>query len=282
MYSSHPDGPVPNQVPTWLIVVGGVGVLALISALVGWRYVHSVSTERRSILPEAQAPSNLTGPLKGADQLMVASGVNLQAADFPTWWKTRRTGGYHSVDNTDRTSRLSSCLGSSIGGTGVLTGEASSETAPRVYSSDSFSTSFLAGAPRYSYESYVVTVRSASVERSDLARYSSHALGPCMTQWAVVHPSAYPQTPTYTPFQVKRIAGVQAIGFHVRFQIGGSGSETFQLSDELIILGSGRIEASLTASCAVLLGTAEPGCPSPSAESSTTRALMVRAASAAS
>jgi len=290
VHSDQVNNPTRDRAPWWLFglgFLGGAAVLtAVISAALVWRYEHSVSVERRITLADAQPPSRLTGPSDGADQPTVARDVNLRAADFPAGWKSEPFSG-DSVDTTGRVSRLAACLGSSIGGTGVLAGEASNGLAsvisspPAVYSSPSFSAMTGAGAPRYVYGSRVVTVGSASTERSDLARYSSDALAPCLTQWISAPPEHFPSAPSFAAFRAPVVPGVQAIAFHVNFQIGGAGSETFQAFQDVVFMGSGRIEASFLDQCGMLLGAPEPPCPSPAAEQLALVRLMHRLAASA-
>jgi len=267
--------------------LGGAAVLtAVISVALVWRYEHSAAVEGRITLPGAQAPSHLTGPPDGADHRTVADGVSLRAADFPSWWKSEPYG-IEIEDTTGQKSRLASCLGSSIGGTGVLTGltpgglASALSSAPAVHSSDWFSASTGAGAPRYIYWSRVVTVGSASTERSDLARYSSRALAPCLTRWMLAPPVSNTSAPSITTYPAPVVPGVQAIAFHVNFQVGGHGSETFQFYEDQIFMGSGRIEASVLDGCTVLLGAPEPPCPSPTAEHSAVEKIMHRMAASA-
>jgi len=93
---------------------------------------------------------------------------------------------------------------------------------------------------------------------------------------------SYASAPTFTAYPAPVVPGVQAIAFHVNFQIGGHGSETFQISQDQVFMGSGRIEASFLDTCSVLLGSPEPPCPRPAAEPSALVNLMHRMAASAS
>lgn len=221
-----------------LVLLSVLLIVACAIAVV-WRIDNSTSHLRNIPLSESQPRSYLLGPPSGSNQLLLAESVNISDADAPKSWKVFKDAGFTVLPN-GRDDILGSCLDASVAGVGVLSGTSLSHNEPRVYTSDTYT------APNGpTVGSRLVQVPSPSVEQSDLTRYSSRALSPCMSQWKQAPFLNVPQAPTYDPFAAPRVAGVQAIGFHFRYQLGGSGSPTNQYYGDLLVAGSGRLEGTI-------------------------------------
>ncbi len=270
----------PNR--TMLVVaLAVVTLIAVATVEIHSQADESVSHLRNISLPESQPPSDQIGPPPGTDQGLSALSVNLEKSESPPGWKVTDDGGYivspiRPNDPIGRNDVLTSCLGASSSGVGILTGASSEYNEPKVFDSDLFTEP---GGP--SASSTVVQVSSASVERSDLARYSSLALSPCLSLWKQAPFLDVPQAPVYDAFVAPRVAGVQAIGFHFRYQLGGSGSPTTQFYGDLIVAGSGRLEGAIKYLSGYTIGFGGPGRSPGRTEQQLTTGFLTRMAAAA-
>ena len=135
-------------------------------------------------------------------------------SDFPENWRSIGIAGSGVTPYGDNPA-LAACLGASRAGVGLLTGSSATKDSPRAILSNQFVTGH---GPLI--QSTVVTTPSAGVERQDLARYSSRAVEPCLTQWYQSLPNNYVAGPSVTARSMATISGVQGVSLMLSYEVG--------------------------------------------------------------